>query len=66
MTHLFQHRQVSGHEPPLRPGRYTATSDWYAVDRQPRAGESCLAYIQYAKQSGREVRTSPDEFTVEE
>lgn len=65
MTYLVQHRYILGFAPPLKPGRYTATSDWYEVDRSPRIGKTCTAFIQHAKQAGRLVRTTYDSFPME-
>lgn len=65
MAYTFQHRYVPGHEATLKPGRYTATSDWYEVDRSPRVGEACTAYIAHARQCGRLIRTTYDSFTVD-
>jgi hypothetical protein len=61
----FQHRYVPGFQAPLKPGKYQAVSDFYHVERSPRVGETCEAYIAHAKQCGTLVKTTRENYVVE-
>lgn len=62
---IFQHRQVDGHKPPLKPGTYKMQNDFYSVDREPRIGELCAEYAAYSKQCGTLIKTTYETVRIE-
>lgn len=64
-TYCFHNRWIKGeYTLPLQPRKYDVVNDFYEVDRKPRIGESGTAYMNYAKQTGKLLKTTYEKLVV--